>query len=103
MGYCINCLFQGDNSLDENGNGRIFCMVKRKWMTENDSCEDFTEYADLSKEIRSRYAFEIRERKSGGSRISVVINQNWKAMIVTMIAAFIMFMIIVKFFDKYIF
>lgn len=103
MGYCINCLFQGDNSLDENGNGRIFCMAKRKWMEENDSCEEFTEYADLSKEIRSKYAFEIREKKSGASKNVRLISQNWKAMVITMIAAFIMFMIIVKFFDRYIF
>jgi hypothetical protein len=102
MGYCINCLFQGDNSLDENGNGRVFCMVKRKWMDENNSCEHFTEYADLDKDIRSKYAFEIREQRSG-NRTSDIIKQNWKAMAMTLILAFIMFIIVVKFFDKYIF
>ncbi|MCL2335641.1 MAG: hypothetical protein FWC57_06210 [Endomicrobia bacterium] len=101
MGYCVNCLFQGDNSLDEKGEGKIFCMVKRKWMHENDSCEHFTEYADLSKEIRAQYAFEIRDKKSG--KYAELIKHHWKAMILTMIVAFIMFVIIVKFFDKYIF
>ena len=103
MGYCINCLFQGDNSLDANGNGRIFCMVKKKWMMENDSCEEFTEYADLNKEIRNKYAFEIREKKSGNNKISTVINQSFKVMVLVMLITFIMFVLIVKFFDKYIF
>ena len=103
MGYCINCLFQGDNSLDENGNGRIFCMVKRKWMHDNDSCENFTEYADLSKEIRAKYAFEIRDKREGKGKFTDLIRNNWKAMIIAMIMAFIMFIIVVKFFDKYIF
>lgn len=102
MGYCINCLFQGDNSLDDQGEGRVFCMVKRKWMSENDSCENFTEYADLSKEIRSKYAFEIRDSKAG-NKSSDLIKQNWKAMAFTLIMAFIMFIIVVKFFDNYIF
>jgi hypothetical protein len=61
MGYCVNCFYQGDNSIDEQGNGRIFCMVKRKWVTENYSCGYFTEYADLSKEIRSQFALEVIE------------------------------------------
>ncbi len=103
MGYCVNCFFQGDNSLDENGNGRVFCMVKRKWMAESDSCGHFTEYADLSKEIRAEYALEIREGKEGKSKASEMMKQNWKAMIITLIAAFIMFIFVVKFFDKYIF
>ena len=30
MGYCINCLFQGDNSLDDQGEGRVFCMYQKK-------------------------------------------------------------------------
>ena len=104
MGYCINCLFQGDNSLDEKGQSRVFCMVKRKWMAEDDTCEHFTEYADLSKELRAEYAFEIREQKSGGAnKMSDAIKQNWKAMIIAMLLAFVMFMVVVKFFDKYIF
>lgn len=103
MGYCVNCLFQGDNTLDENGDGRVFCMVKRKWMAEADSCENYTEYADLSKEIRCKYAFEIREKKEGSNKTSDIIKQNWKAMVITLILAFIMFIIVVKFFDKYIF
>ena len=106
MGHCINCLFQGDNSLDETGHGRVFCMVRRKWMSEEDTCEHFTEYADLSKDIRAEYAFEIREQKYGSgsaNKLSDAIKQNWKAMIIAMLLAFVMFMIVVKFFDKYIF
>jgi hypothetical protein len=48
--------------LINGGNGRVFCTVKRK-LPENESCENFTEYADLSKEVRSQYAFEIRDVK----------------------------------------
>ena len=105
MGHCINCLFQGDNGLDEKGRGTVFCMVKRRWMAENDSCPDFTEYADLSKEIRSHYAFDLRTNKLGSSnnKMADVIKQSWKAMIVTLIISFIMFILAVKIFDKYIF
>ncbi|MDR3256096.1 MAG: hypothetical protein LBT18_00300 [Endomicrobium sp.] len=103
MGYCVNCLFQGDNSLDEQDKGRVFCLVKRKWLSENDLCEDFTEYADLSKEIRSKYAFEIRENKTGSNKIGVIVKQSWKAMMVSFILAFVLFIATVKFFDKYIF
>jgi hypothetical protein len=102
MESCIKCLFQCDNNIDDKGNGRVFCMVRKSWKLENDKCKHFTEHADLSKEIRSKYAFEIRslENKSG---LNSIINQNWKAMIITLIAAFIMFVFVVKFFDKYIF
>jgi hypothetical protein len=104
MGYCINCLFQGDNSLDENGEGRVFCMVKRKWLAEGDSCIDFTEYADLSKEIRCKYALEVREKKeSAGSKFSDVIKQTWKFMMLTLVVSFILFIFVAKYFDKYIF
>jgi len=103
MGYCINCLFQGDNTLDEKGDGKIFCMVKRKWVSENDSCIDFTDYADLSKEIRCKYAFEVRDKKAGSSKFSDVIGQVWKVMLITLIIAFVLFIAAAKFFDKYIF
>jgi hypothetical protein len=36
-------------------------------------------------------------------KISRVIKQSWKAMIITLILAFILFIAAVKFFDKYIF
>jgi hypothetical protein len=104
MGYCVNCLFQGDNSFDENGSGRIFCMVKRKWLSENDSCLDFTEYADLSKEMRCKYAFELRDKKGGAAnKFADLIKHLWKAMLITMIIAFILFIASAKYFDKYIF
>ena len=103
MGYCVNCFFQGDNSLDERGNGRIFCMVKKRWMAENDSCPDFTEYADLSKEVRSQYALELRSGKAVSSKTGDIIKQSWKAMVITLIVAFVMFILAVKIFDKYIF
>ncbi|MDR2191602.1 MAG: hypothetical protein LBO62_01805 [Endomicrobium sp.] len=103
MGYCVNCLFQGDNSFDEKGEGRIFCMVKRKWLSESDSCLDFTEYADLSKEIRCKYAMEARDKKSGASKFSEAVKQMWKAMLITMIIAFILFIAAAKYFDRYIF
>ena len=103
MGHCVNCLFQGDNSFDEKGDGRIFCLVKRKWLSENDSCLDFTEYADLSKEIRCKYALEVRDKKGGSNKFSEIVKQIWKAMLITMIIAFVLFIASAKFFDKYIF
>ena len=51
MKSCITCLFQGDNNVDVNGEGKVFCMVDCKWRKEQDSCSNFTEYADLSKEM----------------------------------------------------
>ncbi|MDR1696207.1 MAG: hypothetical protein LBR69_06230 [Endomicrobium sp.] len=79
-------------------------MVKRKWLAENDTCPDFTDYAELSKEIRSQYAFELRKNKeSGSNKTGDIIKQSWKAMIITLILSFIMFILAVKIFDKYIF
>ncbi|MBR4632408.1 MAG: hypothetical protein IKO48_03700 [Elusimicrobia bacterium] len=100
MKSCITCLFQGDNNVDVEGNGKVFCMVDCKWKKEQDSCPKFTEYADLSKELRCKYAMQ----KSGNnSSISSIIKSNWYIMIATFIIAFFTFLIVVKFFDKYIF
>ncbi|MDR3112140.1 MAG: hypothetical protein LBU55_03090 [Elusimicrobiota bacterium] len=97
MNSCINCLFKADDKVDNIGNAKIFCLVNKTWKIENAICKHFTEYADLSKEIRSKYAFEIRMSKKSA------VSQSWKAMIVTLIVSFIMFVLSVKFFDKYIF
>jgi hypothetical protein len=103
MGYCVNCLCQGDNSLDEQGNGKIFCMVKRMWATENYSCGYFTEYADISKEIRSQFALEVIENSLSTNKTSKVIKQYWKSILITFILALISFTIVIKFFERYIF
>ncbi|MBQ3943703.1 MAG: hypothetical protein II669_05230 [Elusimicrobia bacterium] len=100
MKSCITCLFQGDNNVDVEGNGKVFCMVDCKWKKEQDSCPKFTEYADLSKELRCKYAMQ----KSGkNNSISTLIKSNWYIMIATFIIAFLTFLVVVKFFDKYIF
>jgi hypothetical protein len=103
MANCISCLFQGDNNVDEKGVGKVFCMTRKKWLLENDSCSDFTEYADLSKEIRAQYAFEIRQKKDGVNKFSDIINQTWKAMLLTLFAATILAVTVIKIFEKYIF
>lgn len=100
MKSCITCLFQGDNNVDVNGEGKVFCMVDCKWRKEQDFCSNFTEYADLSKEMRCQYAMQ----KSGKSNnMSSIIKSNWYIMIATFIIAFLTFLVVVKFFDKYIF
>lgn len=99
-GNCITCLYQGDNNVDVEGNGKVFCMVECKWKKEQDSCNNFVEYADLSKEIRAQYALA----KSGGNNsISTILKKNWYTMLATLIVSFVLFLIVVKFFDKYIF
>ena len=103
MGYCVNCFYQGDNGIDENGNGRVFCMVKKKWLAEGDTCENYTEYADLDKNVRAEYAMEIRRANVEKEKLISVINYSWIAMAITMFIAFCMFLFVVKFFDKYIF
>ncbi|MDR3306518.1 MAG: hypothetical protein LBS61_02450 [Endomicrobium sp.] len=50
-------------------------MVKRKWITENYSCGYFTEYADLSKKIRSQFALEVIENSLSSSKTSKVVKQ----------------------------
>lgn len=100
MENCITCLFQGDNSVDANGEGKVFCMVDCKWKKEQDSCSKFVEYADLSKEIRYNYATQKNEKNNN---ISTIIKSNWYVMIATFIIAFMTFLLIVKFFDRYIF
>ena len=98
-GNCITCLYQGDNNVDVEGNGKVFCMVECKWKKEQDSCGKFVEYADLSKEIRAQYALA----KSGNNSFSNIIKKNWYTMLATLIISFALFLIAVKFFDKYIF
>ena len=100
MKNCITCLFQGDNSVNDNGEGNVFCMVDCKWRKEQDVCTNFVEYADLSKEIRYNYAAQ----KSGNNfNIKTLIKYNWYLTIATLIIAFILFLILIKFFDKYLF
>lgn len=100
MKSCITCLFQGDNSVDANGEGKVFCMVDCKWRKEQYFCSNFTEYADLSKEIRCSYAMQ---KNGKNNNITSIIKSNWYTMIATFIIAFLTFLIVVKFFDKYIF
>lgn len=97
---CIGCLFQGDNNVDANGEGKVFCLVHCKWRKEQDSCSKFVEYADLSKDIRVNYAMKARGKDNN---ISYIIKANWYVMIATFIIAFLTFLVVVKFFDRYIF
>ena len=99
-GNCITCLYQGDNNVDVEGNGKVFCMVECKWKKEQDSCNNFVEYADLSKEIRAQYALA---KNNGNNSISTIIKKSWYTMLATLIVSFVLFLIVVKFFDKYIF
>ncbi len=102
MKNCITCLFQGDNNVDANGEGKIFCMMECKWKREQDSCPHFVEYADLSKEIRLAYA--MRKNGNGSDNgIKSLIKSNWITMVATFVISFVSFLILVKFFDKYIF
>jgi len=78
-------------------------MVRRRWMLETDSCKYFSDYADLSKEVRSKYAFEIREEVNKSTHLSSIIKLNWGVMLATIIISFALFIITVKFFDRYIF
>ncbi len=100
MKSCITCFYQGDNSVNADGEGKVFCMINCKWKKEQDSCSKFVEYADLSKEIRSRYAMA---QKDGNAGMSSIIKSNWYVMIATFVIAFFAFLIVVKFFDRYIF
>ncbi len=100
MKNCITCLFQGDNSVNDDGEGKVFCMVECKWKKEQDSCTKFVEYADLSKEIRYNYA---NQRSNEKSKIRTILAYNWYMMIVSLLISFVLFVAIVKIFDKYIF
>lgn len=102
MKNCMTCLFQGDNNVDANGEGKVFCMVDCKWRREQDSCPNFVEYADLSKEIRYNYAMQ-RNSKGGFAGMKALIKTNWITMAATFVISFVSFLILVKFFDKYIF
>jgi hypothetical protein len=103
MGICADCLFQGDRNADENGNTSIFCLVKGAWMSEKATCQRFREYAELSKDIRGRFAMEIRQEEAEDRRLNKIIRSNLKMVIVVFVISFLMFWVTVKFFDKYIF
>jgi hypothetical protein len=102
MNTCLKCLFGGCADIGEKGEDRMFCVVNRGWKNGNYHCKHFCENADISKEIKARYAFEIRSLENKGT-IGVIIRQNWKAMFFTLLVSFCLFVLAAKFFDKYIF
>ncbi|MCX5777837.1 MAG: hypothetical protein NTU66_01240 [Elusimicrobia bacterium] len=103
MGNCVNCFFQGDTNTDENGENHLFCLVKGNWFRETASCENYREHAQVSNEIRSMFAVEIRREIDEDARLKKVVRSMWKMVIFTFIVSFASFFCIVKFLDKYIF
>jgi len=103
MVICADCLFQGDRHADENGNTSIFCLVKGSWMSEKATCHRFREYAEVSKDTRSRFAMDVRQEESEDRRLNKIIRSNLKTVIFVFVISFLMFWVTVKFFDKYIF
>jgi hypothetical protein len=103
MGTCADCLFQGDRNADEKGNTNVFCLVKGNWSSEKVTCSKFRDYADLSKDIRNRFAVELRQEESEDRRLSKILKSNFHLVIAVLVVSFILFWVTVKFFDKYIF
>lgn len=103
MGTCADCLFQGDRNADEKGNTHIFCFVKGNWSSEKATCSKFRDYADLSKDIRSRYAMDLRQEDSEDRRLNRILKSNFRLVIAVLVVSFVLFWVTVKFFDKYIF
>lgn len=103
MGTCADCLFQGDRNADDKGNTNIFCLVKGSWSSEKATCSKFREYADLSKDIRNRFAAELRQEEAEDRRLGKILKSNFRLVIAVLIVSFILFWVTVKFFDKYIF
>jgi hypothetical protein len=103
MGTCADCLFQGDRNADENGNASIFCLVKAGWLNEKAGCPRFRAYADLGKDIRYRYALDVRQEEAEDRRLSKIVRSNFRLVIAVLVVSFLLFWVTVKFFDKYIF
>lgn len=103
MGHCVNCFFQGDMNTDENGENRLFCLVKGNWFRETASCEHFREHAQVSPETRTMFAVELRKEIDEDRRMKKVLRSAWRMVIFTFVLAFVAFVLIVKYFDKYIF
>lgn len=103
MGNCANCFFQGDMNTDENGENHLFCLVKGNWFRETASCENYRAHAQVSPETRSMFAVEMRREIDEDVRLKKVVRSMWKMVIFTFVLAFVAFVGIVKYFDKYIF
>jgi hypothetical protein len=103
MKNCGDCLYQGDKISDEHGNCNVFCLVKGNWFKDDTTCGFFREYADLGKEIRTRLASEIRQEEAEDRRLKKIVKANMYLIGVTMVVSFALFILTVKFFDKYIF
>lgn len=103
MGNCVNCFYQGDQNTDEHGENHLFCLVKGNWFRETASCENYRLHADVSKEIKGMFAAELRHQMDEDVRTSKIVRSMWKMVIFTFIVSFLSFIVIVKFFDKYIF
>jgi uncharacterized membrane protein len=105
--HCGNCLFQFDRNSDEKGDSIVFCLVKGIWIHEDRSCNRFTEYADVSKEVRTQLALGVRQEEAESDRVSKLVRTNTRqitwAVIITMFVSFLLFWLTVKLFDKYLF
>jgi hypothetical protein len=103
MGNCVHCFFQGDRNADDKGEAHVFCLVKGNWYPEKGSCAHYREYADLNKDVRVRFAAEIRQEEAESRRLTKISRSNWRMVVFTLIASFLLFLVAVKFFDKFIF
>ncbi|MBN1823357.1 MAG: hypothetical protein JW803_03455 [Endomicrobiales bacterium] len=103
MSNCGNCLFQGDRNTDQKGNSVIFCLVRCYWYPETSTCGQFREYADLNKEVRIKYASDIRQEEAEDKRLKSIMKSNLKLVLIVLGVSFALFWLTVKLFDKYIF
>ena len=103
MANCGNCLFQGDRNTDQKGNTNVFCLVRCLWLSENSTCRQYRDYADIEKDTRVKLASDIRQEESEDKRLSKITRTNLRIMIITFVLSFAFFWLTVKLFDKYIF
>lgn len=103
MGNCVNCFYQGDRNANEKGECHVFCLIKGDWLSETATCKQYREYADLGKDIRNRFAAEIRQEEFENRRLKKILRSSWRQMLLTLLISFGLFIAAVKFFDKFIF
>ena len=103
MNICENCLFQGDKAVDDKGASSSFCLIKADWLVKLDSCGLFKKNADIGKETKTAIAAQLRQEEAENRRLKKINRSNIKFVIVALIISFVLFLLTVKFFDKYIF
>ncbi|OGS34060.1 MAG: hypothetical protein A2293_00620 [Elusimicrobia bacterium RIFOXYB2_FULL_49_7] len=104
MPTCEQCLFQNTKKEIEGKGSCVFCLVKGNWNPTAKKCGQYRESdSSLSADTARSLAFELRQEEAENRRLRAVVKSTRVSMILSLIIAFILFIAVTKFYDKFLF